>query len=53
MKILCPSATSAEYLPSWKRQITSPFRAFKAHVPRGPIFTRRWPPAPHRPQVEK
>jgi hypothetical protein len=40
-------------LPSWKRQITSPLRAFRPNVLRGPIFTRRNPPAPHLPQVEK
>ena len=53
MKIRKPSATSAEYLPSWNRQIGSPLRAFSAKVARGPILTRRSPPAPHLPQVEK
>ena len=36
-----------------KCQTGSPLRAFSAHVPRGPFFTRRSPPAPQRPHVEK
>lgn len=40
-------------MPSWKRQTWSPFRALSAQVPRGPTFTRRSPPTPQRPHVEK